>query len=96
VVVPPPFLRANDLNLALDNHVLLFTLGISIVTGLLFGLAPTLQSTRPDLVAELKERNIASSARQPGFQSASRARGCSGSVLAGRAHWSRLVHSQHE
>jgi hypothetical protein len=52
----PPFLRANDLNLALDNHVLLFTLGISIVTGLLFGLAPTLQSTRPDLVAELKER----------------------------------------
>lgn len=52
----PPFLRANDLNLALDSHVLWFTLAVSIVTGLLFGLAPTLQFMCPDLVAELKER----------------------------------------
>jgi predicted permease len=52
----PPFLQANDLNLAFDSHVFWFTATISILTGLLFGLAPTMQSTRPDLVSELKER----------------------------------------
>ena len=52
----PPFLNQGDLSLSLDSHVLLFTLGLSIVTGILFGLAPALQSLRPDLARELKER----------------------------------------
>src|SRR5262249_15191449 len=52
----PPFLQVNDLDLALDSHVLLFTLAISLITGLLFGLAPSLQSSNPNVVAELKER----------------------------------------
>jgi predicted permease len=52
----PPFLGPNAINLALDGRVLLFTLAITVFTGLLFGLAPALQSARPDLVLELKER----------------------------------------
>ncbi len=40
---------------AVDGPVLLFALGITLVTGLLFGLAPTLQAARPDLTAALKE-----------------------------------------
>lgn len=40
---------------AVDGPVLLFALGITLVTGLLFGIAPTLQAAKPDLVEALKE-----------------------------------------
>jgi len=53
----PPFLNEGDLDLKIDTHVLLFTLGIALLTGILFGLAPALQSLTPDLVSELKERS---------------------------------------
>ncbi|HKC63010.1 MAG TPA: ABC transporter permease, partial [Pyrinomonadaceae bacterium] len=39
----------------LDTTVLLFTLGVSLLTGLLFGLLPSWQSTRHDLHTTLKE-----------------------------------------
>lgn len=38
----------------IDNRVLLFTLAVSLVSTLLFGLAPALRSTHPDLVRSLK------------------------------------------
>jgi predicted permease len=44
------------MRLALDWRVLLFNLSIALATGILFGLAPALQSSRPNLVSELKER----------------------------------------
>src|SRR5262245_58667415 len=53
----PPFLQADSIDLHPDLRVLLFTLGVSILTGILFGLAPALQASRPDLVVELKERS---------------------------------------
>ena len=44
-----------------DQRVLLFTLGITLATALLFGLAPALRSTRPSLAPSLREgRGIAS------------------------------------
>jgi predicted permease len=52
----PPFLPADGMDLSLDWHVLAFTMFIAIGTGLVFGLVPALQSSRPDLVSELKER----------------------------------------
>jgi predicted permease len=38
-----------------DWRVLLFTLGISLATGIIFGLVPALQATRPDLAPTLKD-----------------------------------------
>ena len=37
-----------------DMRVLVFTAGLSVLTGVLFGLAPALRATRPDLVAAIK------------------------------------------
>ena len=48
--------------IGLHVPVFLWTLAISVVTGLLFGLAPALQASRPDVNAALKE----SSGRNPG------------------------------
>ena len=39
----------------MDGRVLLFALALSVLTGILFGLAPALGATRPDLATSLKE-----------------------------------------
>jgi len=52
-IVPSTLPRANDVRI--DPHVLLFTLIISLVAGVLFGLAPALKTSRPDLHETLKE-----------------------------------------
>lgn len=51
----PPLLIPINLNVGLDRNVLFFALAASAATGLLFGLLPALQSTRPDLASSLKE-----------------------------------------
>ncbi len=50
----PPFIQQNDIDLSLDSNVLIFTLGISLVTGLLFGVAPAIKASVPDLAETLK------------------------------------------
>jgi predicted permease len=52
----PPFLQADDLDLGLSRTVLAFTMLVSLFTGLLFGLVPALQLSRPQLVDHLKDR----------------------------------------
>src|SRR5205085_5001256 len=42
-------------NVALDARVLGFTSGVSVLTGVLFGLAPALRSSRVNLAESLKE-----------------------------------------
>jgi macrolide transport system ATP-binding/permease protein len=68
-----PFDVGFDANFQLSPGVLLFALGASIVTGLLFGIAPALQATRPSLVPALKGEAPAGR---------SRARASSGLVVA--------------
>lgn len=46
-------------DLTLDYRILLFGIGASLLTVVLFGLAPALQTTRPDLNAELKDTSRA-------------------------------------
>jgi putative ABC transport system permease protein len=53
---PPQFL-VGAIDLDLDLRVLLFTLGVSLLTGVLFGLLPAIQASRPDLAIELKDRS---------------------------------------
>ena len=51
-----------QINLALNTRMLGFTLAVSILTGLLAGLAPALRATRLDLISSLKEHISHSSA----------------------------------
>jgi predicted permease len=44
-----------DLHVSPDLRLLAFAFGVSVLTGVLFGIAPALQSTRPDLVPALKD-----------------------------------------
>ncbi len=52
-LAPDNIPRLNEITI--DARVLVFTLTISLLTGLIFGLVPALQSSRPDLSDALKE-----------------------------------------
>jgi len=51
--LPETLPRTEDIGL--DGHVLLYAVGVSILTGLVFGLVPALKLMRPDMHATLKE-----------------------------------------
>ncbi|HSR70185.1 MAG TPA: ABC transporter permease [Acidobacteriota bacterium] len=54
----PPIPLPLSLDLSPDLRVLFFALGLSLATGLLFGLAPAWRSSRPDLVPALKNEEM--------------------------------------
>jgi len=51
-------------SVGLDLRVMLFAVGASLATGILFGLAPALQSTRADLAPALKNEAVAERLRR--------------------------------
>jgi len=57
----PPFPFAREVEVQMDARVLLFALAVSVFTGLLFGMAPAIQATRPDLASSMKEESRGSS-----------------------------------
>jgi predicted permease len=65
-----PARELGGVEFGLSGPVFLFTALVSVTTGLLFGLAPALQSTRPDLVTELRN----SSGKLSGSRGAARFR----------------------
>src|SRR5229473_786943 len=51
----PPYASRASFDTRPDAAVFAFTVALTVITTLLFGLAPTLQASRPDLVTGLKE-----------------------------------------
>ena len=49
----PPFIQQGDLDLGFDFNVLFFTLGVSLLTAMLIGIAPAIKVARPNLVEVL-------------------------------------------
>jgi predicted permease len=52
----PPFLPPGAIEATVDGGILLFAAALTLVTGMLFGLAPALQAARTDLISTLRVR----------------------------------------
>ncbi len=53
----PPAFNRSSVRMTLDGTVLAYNFAISVLTGLIFGLAPAIRATRSDLATDLKERS---------------------------------------
>ncbi len=56
---PPPGALPITPDFAMDTRVLFFSLALSLLTGIIFGLAPAWRASRPDLVPALKDEALA-------------------------------------
>src|SRR5436853_2128528 len=50
--------------IVVDNRVLVFTIAVAVLTGIIFGLVPALQSSKPDLNETLKDAGRGSTGRR--------------------------------
>jgi len=55
VALMPDFYVPNEARVTVNSYVLAFSVGISVLTGIVFGLIPALRASRPGLVDSLKE-----------------------------------------
>jgi predicted permease len=55
VALMPSYFVPNEARIEVNSYVLVFSAAVAALTGILFGLAPALHSSRPDLVAALKD-----------------------------------------
>ena len=62
----PDFYVPNEARITVNGYVLLFCMIVSVLTGIIFGLAPALHSSRPDLTDALKDAGRGSSASAQG------------------------------
>ncbi len=54
---PPTGIFSFNLDFSIDASVLWFTFAMSLLTGIIFGLAPALQYSRPDILPSLKDES---------------------------------------
>jgi putative ABC transport system permease protein len=62
VALMPPFYVPNEARIAINGWVLLFSVAVSMVTAIFFGLAPALQASKVDLTDGLKDSGKGSGA----------------------------------
>src|SRR6266850_2453170 len=60
----PAVVANNFVELKIDTHVLVFTLILSLVTGVVFGIVPALRASRADLVGALKLEPLFAASRR--------------------------------
>jgi putative ABC transport system permease protein len=60
--IMPANLLPPEVDVSLDSRVLLFSFGLTLLTGVMIGLFPALQATRPTLTGSLKQGGVGSSA----------------------------------
>jgi predicted permease len=65
---PPPGALPLAFDFAIDRRVLLFSLSLSFVTGILFGVAPALKASRQGLVSALKDASTPGDDRGARFE----------------------------
>ncbi|MGH9776308.1 MAG: ADOP family duplicated permease [Candidatus Acidiferrales bacterium] len=58
------------LDLSMDTHVLVFTVGVALLTGLLFGILPAFRATRVSLTSAMKGENAEFAGGRSRFRSA--------------------------
>ena len=60
-VVVPPYSLPSEADVTLDGRVLLFSFGLTLLTGVFVGLLPAWQAARPDLTHSLKQGGVGTS-----------------------------------
>ncbi|MEN3334746.1 MAG: hypothetical protein V7641_4111, partial [Blastocatellia bacterium] len=69
VAFKPPLDVPVSIELHVDWRVLIFSFFVSLITGIVFGLVPALQATKPDLVPALKDASLQTGARRSRLRS---------------------------
>jgi hypothetical protein len=84
VLLMPQNYVPNQAGITINGYVLLFSLAVSVLTGILFGLAPALRCSRPNLVDTLKDGDRGSGS---GAGDSKRLGGCRSCVIGDPAGW---------